>query len=98
MMEENQVEGLSSNDNPVLHQLQVFWINVLGCWFQELRPDFSGQESRLLIEWYKKADSNEDFVEKGNAVTQVLVLNQTGDITSNSTRADVYLKCLASTS
>lgn len=53
MMEENQVEGLSSNDNPVLHQLQVFRINVLGCWFQELRPDFSGQESRLLIEWSK---------------------------------------------
>lgn len=34
MMEENQVEGLLPNDNPVLHQLQVFWINVLRCWFQ----------------------------------------------------------------
>lgn len=43
-------------------------------------------------------DSNEDFAEKGNTVIQVLVLNQTGDVISDSTRADVYLKCLPSTS
>lgn len=39
-----------------------------GCWFQELRPDFSGQESDLLIDWYRKADSNVDLAEKGNTI------------------------------
>lgn len=35
---------------------------------------------------------------KSNTVIQAVVLNQTGDVTSDSTRADVCLKCLASTS
>lgn len=75
------------------HQLQVFRINVSGCWFQELRPDFSGQESDLLRvikkSWFKCGLGC-----KGQyyLVIQVLILNQTGDVTSDSTRADMYLK------
>lgn len=67
MTEEKKVKGLSPNDNLCWHQLQVFRINV-DCWFQELRPDFSGQESDLLIDWYRKADSNVDLAEKGNTI------------------------------